>query len=278
MSLHQDSWSQLSVKLSTLKSGLAKCKAVNVNTSQLKDAAQTAIQHYFRQCRPEALQAGIVEADIQPLDQGFQNLLKLTTSNNAVRRYKTELSAIQSAKLLIDAERERRIGESLARKSRASEFLSGSEATILKTLEQIVPLAGLSYRQACTDLAAGDRVSYRGTANELREALRELLDHLAPDADVEAQSGFKFEDKQTRPTMKQKVRFILRARGLPATASDAPEGAVVVVDELVGKLTRSTYNRSSISAHVSSARGEVCQMKMYVDSVLAELLEIHRDH
>jgi hypothetical protein len=251
---------------------------MNVNTAQLKDTAQAAIQHYFRQCRPEALQAGIVEAELQPIDQGFQNLLKLTNGNNPVRRYKTELSALQSAKIAIDAERERRIGQSLARGGTASSFLNGQEATILKTLEQIVPLAALSYRQACTDLAARDRVSYRGTANELREALRELLDHLAPDADVEAHPGFKVEDGQKKPTMKQKVRFILRARGLPATSGEAPEGAVVLVDEMIGKLTRSTYNRSSISAHVSTARGEVCQMKMYVDSVLAELLEIHREH
>ncbi|MEO7725569.1 MAG: hypothetical protein ABIU29_12950 [Chthoniobacterales bacterium] len=116
------------------------------------------------------------------------------------------------------------------------------------------------------------------SGNELREALRELLDHQAPDPDVEAQAGFKFEKDQKQPTMKQKVRFILRARGLPATAVEAPEGAVALIDEMIGKLTRSTYGRSSISAHVSTARSEVRQMKMYVDSVLAELLEIHRDH
>ena len=278
MSVPQDNWSELSLKLAALKSGLTKCKAVNVNTAQLKDAAQAAVQHYFRQCRPEIQQSGVAEAELQSLDQPFQNLLKLANGNNPVDRYKKELGAIHSAKMVIETERENRIGETLARKGGSGSFLNGQEATILKTLEQLAPLAALSYRQACTDLAARDRLSYRGTANELREALRELLDHLAPDADVEARAGFKFEDKQTKPTMKQKVRFILRARGLPATASDAPEGAVVLVDELVGKLTRSTYNRSSISAHVSSARGEVCQMKMYVDSVLAELLEIHRDH
>ncbi|HXB02023.1 MAG TPA: hypothetical protein VNV15_04295 [Opitutaceae bacterium] len=278
MNLTQDSWSDLNFKLAALKSGLAKCRAVNVNTLRLKDAAQAAIQQYFRQCRPEAQQSGIAEAALESLDQGFQNLLKFTNGNNPVRRYKGELSAILSAKTLIDAEREKRIGESQVRKNATSVFLSAQEGTILKTLEQIVPLAALSYRQACIDLATRDRISYRGTANELREALRELLDHLAPDADVENQQGFKFEDGQKKPTMKQKVRFILRARGLPATAGEAPENAVLLADEMVGKLTRSTYNRSSISAHVSTARSEVCQMKMYIDSVLAELLEIHREH
>ena len=44
------------------------------------------------------------------------------------------------------------------------------------------------------------RISYRGTAAELREVLRELLDHLAPDADV-LKSGIRLEAGQTTPTM-----------------------------------------------------------------------------
>jgi hypothetical protein len=177
--------------------------------------------------------------------------------------------------MTIEPEREKRIGKS-ARKSTVGALLNAQEATIVKTIEQIVPLAGLSYRQACLDLAARDRISYRGTANELREALRELLDHLAPDAEVDSQPGFKCEEGQKKPTMKQKVRFILRARGLSATATEVPENAITLAEEMVAKLTRSAYNRSSLSAHVSTARAEVCQMKMYVDSILAELLEIHR--
>jgi hypothetical protein len=77
--------------------------------------------------------------------------------------------------------------------------------------------------------------------------------------------------------MKQKVRFILRARGVSTTATEVPENAVNLVEESIGKLTRAAYNRSSLSTHVSGNRSEVLQMKMYIDSVLAELLEIHRD-
>jgi len=271
-----DDWVVLETKLAALKARLAKCKAVNVNTAKVKDTAKETVQLYFRRCRPGLLQTGIQDDGLQDLDSGFQNLLRLANGNNPLRRYKTELSSIFSSKTAIDAERERRIGENLARKDIPRAFLSDQEAIILKTLEEIVPLAALSYRQACIDLAARDRISFRGTANELREALRELLDYLAKDKDVESQPGFKFEDGQKKPTMKQKVRFILRARGLSATAAEVPENAVSLAEEMVGKLTRSAYNRSSLSAHVSTVRGEVCQMKMYVDSILAELLEIHR--
>jgi hypothetical protein len=76
--------------------------------------------------------------------------------------------------------------------------------------------------------------------------------------------------------MKQKARFILRARGQPSTAVRAPEDAVSTVEERFAGLARSVYERSSISSHVTTSKGEVIQIKMYVDTVLAELLEIHR--
>lgn len=277
MNPQQDSWSEMGQLIATFKNALSKCKAVNVNTTRIKDEARAMVQHYFRQARVEAQHIGMTNQQLELLDDGFQNLLKLINGNNPVRRYKAEVAAILSAKTGLDTELERLVGQSLVKTTTKASEIDGHDGKILETLDQVVPTAGLSYRQACLDLAAQDRLSYRGTANEFREALRELLDHLAPDKNVETQPGFKFEDKQIKPTMKQKVRFILRARGLPATSSETPESAVVLVDELIGKLTRSTYNRSSISAHVSTTRGEVCQMKMYVDSVLAELLEIHRE-
>jgi Predicted pPIWI-associating nuclease len=271
-----DDWASLETKLIALRGRLARCKAVNVNTKNVKNAAKEVVQHYFRLCRPGLLQTGIQNDDIVNFDAGFQNLLKLANGNNPLRRYKTEVSSILSEKTTVDAERERRIGENLARGRTPKTFLTDQEAIILKTLQDTVPSAGLSYRQVCIDLAADDRVSFRGTANELREALRELLNHLAKDEDVQKQTGFKLESGQTKPTMRQKVRFILRARGVSATAAEVPGNAVSLAEEIIGKLTRSAYNRSSLSTHVSTDRGEVRQMKMYVDGVLAELLEIHR--
>jgi len=40
----------------------------------------------------------------------------------------------------------------------------------------------------------------------------------------------------------------------------------------VASFARSTYERSSISAHVASSRNEVLQMKNYLNAVLTELL------
>jgi hypothetical protein len=115
----------------------------------------------------------------------------------------------------------------------------------------------------------------RGTAVELREALREVLDHLAPDDEVVKVPGFRFEGDQTRPTMRQKARFVLRSRRYPDTTAKAPEDAASVIDELVASLVRSVYQKGAFTTHVASARASLRQLKMYVDTVLAELLEVH---
>ena len=89
---------------------------------------------------------------------------------------------------------------------------------LISTLEAIVPTAALSYKQALTDLnICNHKISFRGTATELREALRETLDHLSPDTAIMKEPGFKLEQNQTKPTMKQKVRYILKMRNLNDT-------------------------------------------------------------
>jgi hypothetical protein len=92
---------------------------------------------------------------------------------------------------------------------------------------------------------------------------------------VLSNSAGRREDNQTKPTMRQKARFILRSRGHSEADAKAPEDAVSVVDELVASLVRSVYQKRSLTTHVASVRGKVKQLKMYVDTVLAELLEVH---
>jgi hypothetical protein len=76
--------------------------------------------------------------------------------------------------------------------------------------------------------------------------------------------------------MKQKAVFILRSRGKTKSALAAPQDAIERLELSTGALARSVYDRGSLGGHVSATRTEVLQLKLYVDSVLAELLEIHR--
>jgi hypothetical protein len=124
------------------------------------------------------------------------------------------------------------------------------------------------------DLADAKRLSFRGPAHELREALREVLDHLAPDEDVVKAPGFKFEKDRSKPTMKQKVRFIFKARERSATESAAPEDAANTIDAVIADMTRSTYDRGSLSAHKERGKKSVEQLKRYVDVIFHDLLEL----
>ena len=65
-----------------------------------------------------------------------------------------------------------------------------------------------------------DRISYKGTIAELREILREVLDYLAPDKEVIATPGFKLEKDRFTPTMKQRVRHVLRSRKKSEASTD----------------------------------------------------------
>ena len=133
------------------------------------------------------------------------------------------------------------------------------EQTIRK-LDALVPSAALSYEQAVLDLKDDSRVSFRGPALELREALREILDHLAPDSEVTAVPGYVQEKDRDGLTMKQKVRFVMKKKG-KRSSSDVPEQTVTAFEEAIAALTRAVYERSSRATHVASERQTVVQLR-----------------
>jgi uncharacterized membrane protein affecting hemolysin expression len=106
----------------------------------------------------------------------------------------------------------------------------------------------------------------------LREALREILDHLAPDSEVTSAPGYAQEKDRTGPTMKQKVRFIMKAKG-KRSPSDAPEQVVTAFEESIAGLTRAVYERSSRATHVAGERQTVIQLRRYVVAIFHEILE-----
>src|SRR5687767_4275942 len=110
--------------------------------------------------------------------------------------------------------------------------VTATERLIIDTLGKILPPTAASYEQAIIDLSNTSRRSYRGVAHEMREALRETFDYLAPDAEVMAVAGFRLERDRTRPTQRQKAIHILKKRHLSREAIHAPELAVSMVDEL----------------------------------------------
>jgi hypothetical protein len=254
-----------------VKNLLSRAGMKQVHAVSIKKASKQLVNEFFNEGRPAFQSRGLDDETLGGLDEWMQELLshaqKAALKSNYTRTLKAieqELNGIEIALLTASP------GSHASDPAR----LDGKEARIASTLSGLVPSAGLSYEQACWDLRDDSRRSYRGAAAELREALREVLDHLAPDGDVTAQKDFKVETGQAEPTMKQKVRFILKSRGKGKSLTAPAESSTSIVEERVGALARSVYERSSLSTHVGTTRQEVQQIKAYVDVVLGELLEI----
>jgi hypothetical protein len=246
---------------------------VNVNDRDSKEAAIALARAYFDEYRSRIAGALGDAAPLDGLDRKWQELVRLAHGNNQRSSYLTLVASIKRDVREFSV-------RSLARTADAGPMPSGlsdlspAEVTLVSTLDGLLPTAAASYRQGLLDLRAADRISYRGTASEFREVVREVLDHLAPDAEVTVRPGFRLEDGQRGPTMRQKVRFILTSRGRSKTQTATTEKAISVIEDLVGDVVRATYDRASLATHLETTRAEVLRIKRYVDTVLFDLLEV----
>jgi hypothetical protein len=270
----ESDWNAYWKKAESTQSTLGRTKSVNINKEALRTEVRELVQEYFRSLRPALVTVGVNADVLASLDTPAQDLLRLATGRNARASYLQSLRALLRARVAAEQEREMKLGHAGAVRH-VDIVAAGIETQILATLRRLLPSAAQSYEQALRDLRGVPRLSYRGTAVELREALRETLDHLAPDADVMRAPGFKLEKDASRPTMKQKAAFILKARGAASAAISTPKDAIQRVEDASASLARSVYTRGSVSTHVATTREEVLTMKPYVDGVLAELLQVH---
>jgi hypothetical protein len=270
-----DTWEGLWSQIDGYRTALGRSRAVNVNASALRGRAKDLVKYYFREGRPGLVALGVSSTHLQAMDGPMQDLLQLSNGRNSKSSYTRVLGGLRRLRPKIESERELLIG---ARHAEDTSSLvrtrAGLEGSIVATLTELVPSAAFSYEQALRDLQDGKRVSYRGTALELREALREVLDRLAPDQEVQKSEGFRLDKGCTRPTMKQKAGFVLRSRDLPENAIRVPQEAAELIEDVTASLARSTYVRGSVATHLASTRRDVQQLRRYVDAVLCELLEI----
>jgi Predicted pPIWI-associating nuclease len=268
MTTPAEEWQSLSDAFGAFGRHVDQIRTINVNANLTRTEAKEVAQRYFRQSR-SSLQSLGLDDELSLLDKGFESLIQLSSGMNAVSSYKKQIKSIR--KLLPKVATRIELNQSVVR---TPSNTSLEDEQVIQTLEGLVPSAALSYRQAIIDLANESRLSFRGPALELREALRETLDHLAPDSEVTNAPGYIQEKNRHGPTMKQKVRFILKARGKSKSSSEVPEQTTTTIDEMVGTLTRSIYDLSSIATHVASERRTVIQIRRYVVAILHDILEL----
>jgi len=146
---------------------------------------------------------------------------------------------------------------------------------IIDALQKICPSAADSYAQGLENLKNQQNQSWRGTVDEFREALRETLDTLAPNDKVMAQPGFNLENKQSKPTMKQKAVFILKRRRVGSAVVDTAKKHMDLVEAKTGSFARSVYELCSDSTHGHPTINEAILIRDHVALILSELLEIH---
>lgn len=239
-----------------------------LTVSDAQPIARAIATTYFESVRADLdavkSRAGLVEE----IDFVMQSILQLASGRSEKQAYIGQMNELRP--YLLEA-----TVDLMKARGTARLVLSQTERGVLDALVALLPSCAASYEQALRDIAQGGRVSWRGTATELRETLREVMDRLAPDNKVSAAAGFHLEADQTKPTQRQKVRYILRARRSSSASVTVAETSLDAVDEAVAVLARSTYQRGSVSTHVGTTSAEIKSLKRYVDALLAELLEVN---
>jgi len=254
-------------KLESVKKSIRSIGGKQIFSASVRTEMHALAEAYFASVRVRFSPSN-QGPEVERADHVFRDLHALSRKRASKRKCLTLLTEGKS--LLVRLE-----GFALAQAAnRSTGSRTASDDLIISTLRDICPSGALAYLQALDDMEAHERHSWRGPATDLRESLRETLDVLAPDPDVEATAGYKLEPDAKRPTMKQKVRFILRNRGVASGQMTTPDSAVQGVEDMLGGLTRSVYTRSSVSTHTPTTRAEVLRIHAWVRLVLCELLEL----
>jgi predicted pPIWI-associating nuclease len=130
-----------------------------------------------------------------------------------------------------------------------------------------------SYAQVKIDVKHKERLSWAGTAHEVREILTQMLRLLAPDLEVINRPWYKQSQDTKGPTQSQRARYILEANGMGSKQIEVGR-QVDVLEKQIGDLIRATYSRASDAAHRFKGRTEVARLLRYFDAFACDLLSI----
>lgn len=144
---------------------------------------------------------------------------------------------------------------------------------IFKALKKNNEQLAKSYYQSKCDLSDDQRISWSGTAHEIREILRILLNDLAPDDKIVNEKWYKQMPNCSGPTQSQKVKYILINRKTGSKISEVTE-KVDLIDDKICSFIRSVYNRASDAAHRLKEKEEIEKIMRYFEAFCYDLLEI----
>lgn len=149
-----------------------------------------------------------------------------------------------------------------------SASLSDHEIDVVRRVRVLSPDVAESLEQSLTDVADIGRKTYVGPAGEAREVMRAVIHRLVPDGEVKAEAWFKGEGGN--PTQAERVRHAAERRG--AASADPAVEASGLVEERLGRLGRSVYQRASKALHAGTQRAEARKIINAVVLVLDDVL------
>lgn len=153
--------------------------------------------------------------------------------------------------------------------------LTGSDGrAIYEALMALSSELAESYAQIKRDLADPRRLSWSGTAHEIREVLARLLRMLAPDDKVKTQSWYEQERGTSGPTHRQRARYALEQQGAGSRQIEVVEEVVDVLEDKISALIRATYVRASDAVHRSKQRQEITRTLRYFEAFAHDLLNL----
>ena len=112
--------------------------------------------------------------------------------------------------------------------------------------------------------------NYSGAVSELRDILTLLLDSIAPSESVQAEANFRFEQDQSRPTRRQRVRYAARKRHHRERSMEIASDFDHV--ESLTKVVTNAYGRTSGLTHTTATREQAYQALKQWESIFAQLL------
>jgi len=154
-----------------LKKAIGRNATKQIRANSVKEKVRSLVRDYFDKVRPAL---GSRDDVLKPVDDEMQNILRYTHKATVARSYQEAIKRLSEA--INDVESV----ALTATRDESAKGIADEDRRIIATLKQICPSAALSYEQGLRDLPDEARVSWRGTATEFREALRETLDKMAP--------------------------------------------------------------------------------------------------
>lgn len=248
-------------QLEGLEKALGRRKAVHINSPEEISRVRAVVTTWFEGLRPAATSQGVKTENLEAVDAPLRRCMELTLQRSPRNSYRASIRAASK-------QFKRLILLPLTTQTTTSSLGFSSELVAQK-LSQVSPVLAAGYRQVHRDLADKGRLSYKGTANELRETLREVLERLAPDEQVRTQPWYK--PLKERPTHQQRAQYILERRSVGSKVHDVASRSLSVVEEGLSHLVRDMFSRTAAAAHTTQDIEEMTRLVQYFDALICDL-------